>query len=34
VNTFRVEVHDGWLRLPLRQRAPNGSPVEWLEVSF
>jgi len=30
----RIEVRQGTLRLPLRERDENGSPVEWIEVNI
>jgi len=30
----RVEIRGGTLRLPLRERDENGSPVEWIELSI
>jgi hypothetical protein len=29
----RVEIREGMLRLPLRERDENGSPVEWIELN-
>jgi hypothetical protein len=28
-----IEIHDGTLRLPLRERDENGSPLEWIELN-
>jgi len=29
----RIEIRDGTLRLPLRERDENGSPLEWIELN-
>jgi hypothetical protein len=29
----RIEIREGTLRLPLRERDEKGSPVEWIEVN-